>query len=165
MKRALAISLAAAIALSLLAAPSAVAGKKKKKKKPVTITFEESGSMTLPGPTGLALFGISEAEFTQVHTCSALPTSQGLDGWVVEIPEDFRLGTASLEVTGTDATGSHDLDVYFYDSGCGLMVDNSLTGGPNESGMIPGGAQWAVVDLIVGANATFELKGTATVTS
>jgi hypothetical protein len=56
-----------------------------------------------------------------------------------------------------------DLDVYFIDAGCGLM-EPYMTDGTNPSGSIPPGATWAVVDLFVGANATFDLKATATVT-
>lgn len=36
--------------------------------------------------------------------------------------------------------------------------------GAEASGTINAGAAWAVIDLFVGANATFELKATATVT-
>ena len=164
MKKLFATAIAASLVLGLLAGPSALAGKKKKKPKPPatrTVTLEESGTIMAPAPTSIALFGITEGEFAQ--TC-AMPASQGVDGWVVELPEDFRMGTGLIDVVGTDATGAHDLDVYFYDSACGLMVDYSLTGGADESGAIAPGAAWAVVDLFIGANATFELKATATIT-
>ena len=160
MKKLFAMLIAATLVLGVLAGPSAFAGKKKKKPATRTVTLEESGSMLVPAPTSIALFGITEGEF--VSTC-AMPASQGVDAWVLELPDDFRLGTAQIEVVGADVTGAHDIDVYFYDSGCGLMVDYSLTGGPDESGSIAPGAAWVVVDLFVGANATIDLKATATI--
>ena len=167
MKKLFATLVAMTLVLGVLAGPSALAGKKKKKKKaPVTreITFEESGSMIVPGPTGAALFGLTEAEFTQVHTCAQMPASQGVDGWVIEVPEEFRLGTATVEVVGADASGAHDFDLYFYDAGCSLMADVWLQDGADPTGAIPGGASWMVIEMIVGGNATFDLKATATIT-
>lgn len=161
MKKLFATLLAATLVFGVIAGPSAFAGKKKK--KPRVVTLEESGSMVIPGPQGQVLFGITEGEFTQVHTCAQMPVSQGLDAYVIEIPEAFRFGTGSLEVTGGDTSGAHDINLYFYDAGCGLMADVWLVDGPDPQGAIPAGAAWAVLDLIVGANASFDLKATATV--
>lgn len=165
MKKSLAIVLASLLLLGLIGAPSALAKKKKKKKSaPVTktITFEESGTMAVPAPTSLVIGGVSEAEFVIVNECASLPVSQGFDGHVVELPEEFRTGTATLEVLGSDATGAYDLDVYFYDAGCALM-EPYMTDGADASGAIPPGATWAVVDLLVGANASFDLTATTTI--
>lgn len=166
MKKLLVTLVAASLALTVVAAPSAVAGKKKKPpaSKTRTITFEESGSMSVPGPTGAVLFGVTEGEFREVNMCGSMPASQGFDGWVVELPEDYRLGSATLTVLGADATGAFDMDAYFYDAGCALMGDYSLTEGPDPAGAIPPGARWIVVDLFAGLNATFDLAATATIT-
>lgn len=163
MKKTLATLLAASLVVGLFTAAPALAGKKKKKKKkaPVTLTFEESGSMSIPGPTSLLLFGVTDAEFILVNECASLPTTQGVDAHVVEFPEEFRMGTANVEVVGTDATGAHDINLYFYDAGCGLMDDQWSEAG-DPSGVIPAGATYAVVTLFQGANATFDLKATVT---
>lgn len=167
MKKSVTIVLTSLLVIGLIGAPSAGAKKKKKKKKPpapVTrvITFEESGTIAGPAPSSLAIGGITESEFTVVNTCASLPASQGVDGHVVELPEDFRMGTATMEVLGSDATGAYDLDVYFYDAGCALM-EPYMTEGANPTGAIPPGATWAVVDLLVGANAAFDLTAEATI--
>lgn len=166
MKKSLIVTLAAALALGAVAAPSAVAGKKKKKKKksaPVTRTFEESGTIAAPAVTGLAIGGLTTAEFVVVNECASLPTSQGFDGHVVEIPVGFRMGTAELEILGSSA-GTYDLDAYFYDGGCGLM-EPYMRDGADPTGPIPLGAAWVAVELFVGANTSFDLKATATVPS
>jgi hypothetical protein len=85
-----------------------------------------------------------------------------VDGHVVELPEEFRTGTATIEVLGADPTGTYDLDVYFYDGGCGLL-EPYMTDGADASGAIPPGSTWAVIELFTGANATFDLKATVTV--
>ena len=166
MRRSLIVVLAAALALGAIGAPSAMA-KKKKKKKPVpvtkTITFTQEGTITAPAPSSAASKGVTEAEFTAANNCASPPASQGFDGYVVELPADYRLGTATLEVLGSDATGEYDLDVYFYDSACSLM-EPYMTDGADATGPIPGGAQWAVIDLFVGANASFKLTATTQIT-
>lgn len=166
MKKSLVFVLAAVLVAGLIGGP-ALAGKKKKKKAPEpvteTITYTESGTMTGPAPSSLAIGGVTESEFTVVNDCASLPSSQGLDGHVVLLPEEYKDGNATLEVVGTDATGQHDMDVYFYDSACGLM-EPYMTEGSDPSGAIPAGAAAAVVDLLVGANASFELTATNTIT-
>jgi hypothetical protein len=162
MKKSLIAVLAAFLAIGLVAAPSAVAKKKKKKPPaPVVVTFVEEGTITAPAPSGAASKGVTEAEFTIANECASMPASQGFDGHVVELPEDFRTGTATLEVLGSDASGQYDLDVYFYDAGCSLM-EPYMTDGADATGPIPGGATWAVIDLFVGANASFKLTATTT---
>ncbi len=159
MKKSLAVLVAGALVFGSLGAPSAVA---KKKKKTKTITFEAEGSMAIPNPSTIAIGGITESEFTSVHECGAMPTSQGVDGFVIEVPEEYRSGTAMVNVAGSDTTGQYDMDVYFYDAGCSLM-EPYMTDGVDPAGYIPPGAAWAVVDLWVGANASFTFTAKATV--
>jgi hypothetical protein len=165
MRKALVLALVAGLMTSAIAGP-ALAGKKKKKAPPAPttkeVTFEASGTLAVPAPTAIALKGLTEAEFTIANECASAPVTQGVDGYVVEIPADFRSGTATVEVLGADTTGAYDLDVYFYDASCGLL-EPYMTDGADASGAIPPGAAWAVIELFVGANATFDLKATATV--
>lgn len=162
MKKPPILLLAAALTVGVIAAPSAVAGKKKKTR---TVTFEESGTITAPSSVyGAQVFGgLTTMEFIFANECSSPPTTQGFDAHIVELPMDFRLGTGRLEVIGDDTSGAYDMDVYFYDAGCGL-VDPYMTDGKNPSGAIPAGATYAAIELFIGANATFDLKATATVT-
>ena len=161
MKKSLMVMLAAALTVGAIAAPSAQAGKKKK--APKTVTFEESGTIVAPAADGVAFGGVTTMEFVIANACASPPTTQGFDGHIVELPMDFRLGTATIEVTGSDTSGAHDLDVYFYDAGCALL-EPYMTDGANPAGAIPPGATYAAIELFVGANATFDLKATATVT-
>ena len=121
--------------------------------------------MMVPAPARAATgFGVTELDFQALTgDCSELPIAQGVDAHVILLPHDFQQGTASLEVAGADATGSHDIDVYFYDGNCAPMDGVSLTDGVDPTGSIPADAIWAVVTLASGANATFDLKATATV--
>lgn len=146
-------------------APSAIAAKKKKKPTAPTtkvVTFEESGTIVAPALTSAAFGGITTMEFIIANSCATPPTTQGHDGYIVELPMDFRAGGATIEVIGTDTSTAGDLDVYFYDAGCGLM-EPYMTEGANPAGDIPPGATWAAVELAVGANSSFTLKATATV--
>ena len=164
MRKSLVAALAALLVLGLIGAPAATA-KKKKKKAPVpqTITFEQEGTIRAPAPTSAVYFGVTDGEFLVAHECGQMPATQGHDAYIVEIPAEYQTGSGTLTVEGSDATGQYDLDVYFYDASCGLM-EPYLTEGTNPAGPILGGAKWAVVTMIVGANASFKMTGTTTIT-
>jgi hypothetical protein len=114
-------------------------------------------------------------------------TTQGADGFWFQLPESIRGHTATLtedppNINEDTATG--DMDVWFYDAGCNLIKPPNTDGtGPKdpnaysmatqgeaslndddlpvfspENGTIPAMAAWAIVDLVVGANATFNFS-------
>ncbi|MGH2729516.1 MAG: hypothetical protein ACRDJI_02785 [Actinomycetota bacterium] len=160
MKRFLAVLLTGALVVAVAASPS-LAGKKKKK-KPVPVVLEETGTIEGSNPAGQFLFGVTEGEFVQVNACASLPASQSVDGYVVELPEAFRMKGGALELVGA-SPGPYDLAVYYYDLGCGLMNDYSLNAGSDEAGLVPAGAGWIVIDALVGANTSFTLSATSNV--
>lgn len=170
MKKAVVFLLASILVVGLVGGP-AIAGKKKKKKKPPvppapvtqTITFEEEGTTRVPAFTNAAGGGITEIEFTVINSCGSMPSTQGHDGHVVELPEAYRDGNATINVTGSDATGLYDYNVYLYDTECNLM-EPYIEEGSDASGTIPAGAQWAVVDMVGGAQGSFKLTATNTIT-
>jgi len=151
MKKPSAALIAATLVLGILAAPSAFAARR----------FEESGSVLVPSPArATAGTGLTEVDFLLLTgDCEELPILQGVDAWVVLLPYDFRQGTGTLRVEGADATGAHDLDVYFLNGTC--AANGALINGADPSGPIPRNAIWAVVTLAMGANATFDLTATA----
>jgi extracellular elastinolytic metalloproteinase len=167
MKKLVVLPLASILVLSVVGGP-ALAGKKKKKPKPPvpvtqTITFEAEGTARVPAVTNAAGGGVTELEFTVANNCESMPATQGHDGYVVELPAEYRDGNATLTVTGSDATGQYDYNVYLYDSECTLM-EPYLEDGSDASGGIPAGAQWVVVDLVMGAEGAFKLTATNTIT-
>lgn len=166
MRKSLVVALTVGLLVGAIGMPAEAGKKKKKKKAPATetISFTEEGSLLAPAPTSLVLFGLTDAEFLVVNECGSMPATQGHDAWIVEIPPEYADGTATVEVKGSDATGAYDLDLYFYDAGCGLL-EPYVTDGVDPSGTINAGAAWGIVTMPQGANATFELTATATVAS
>jgi extracellular elastinolytic metalloproteinase len=169
MKKAVVYLLASILVVGLIGGP-AIAGKKKKKKPPVppapvtqTITFEAEGTTKVPAVTNAAGGGVTEIEFTVANSCGSMPATQGHDGYVVELPEPYRDGNATITVAGSDATGLYDYNVYLYDSECNLM-EPYIEEGADASGAIPAGAQWAMVDMVGGAQGAFKLTATNTIT-
>ncbi|HEX2240596.1 MAG TPA: hypothetical protein VHJ82_05595 [Actinomycetota bacterium] len=154
MKKLLLALLAATLVLGLTAAPS-IAGKKK---KPKTFTLEETGTITAMNPVGMLFFGVTEGEFVQTG-CAGIPTTQGLDGWVIQVPAELMSQGGPVSLKGTGSAVPHDLALYFYDSSCTLM-DPQLNAGADEAGLLPAGAAWIVIDSLVGANTTFTLTAT-----
>ena len=144
-----------AVTLGLLAgAAVAPAEAKKKKKKKPPVTFQAEGSLITSNPGDLNGAGITRNEFTA--QC-AIPASQGLDGFVIELDEKISAVTSMVQVTGTDATGMHDLDLYFFDDGCGATGESS-TEAADEFGTMVAGTKYVLVTAFTGAEIAFTFE-------
>ncbi|MEA2451988.1 MAG: extracellular elastinolytic metalloproteinase [Actinomycetota bacterium] len=146
-----------ALVLGLLGAMSASpAFAKKKKPVPPPITFEASGSFVLGSPLGLNDATITGNEFT--NTC-AIPASQGVDGFVVELSDEISKVTSAVQVSGSDSTGIYDLDMYFYTADCS-STGSASTEAADELGAFPAGTKYVLVNAFFGAQVEFTLKAT-----
>lgn len=153
MRRSLMTGLVACLLLGALVAP-AEAGKKKKPKKP-PVTFEESGSLAIGHPATVeAEGGIARTEFLQ--SC-AVPTSQGTDGYVIVLPPEITAVNSNVTLSGGDASGFHDLDMYFFDESCAPKGAIS-TEAVDEFGLMPAGTSYVFVSAWLGAEVTFDFK-------
>lgn len=153
MRRLIALALVLALLGAMSAAP-ALAKKKKKAKPP--ITFEASGAFAIGHPVSIFEASITGTELT--NTC-AIPLSQGTDGYVVELSEEISQVPATVAVSGGDATGLYDLDLYFFNADC-APVGMSSTAEPNEFGAFGAGTKYVLVSAFLGANITFDLVAT-----
>lgn len=122
-------------------------------------TFTEEGTISYGNPLNRNIGGVTEI----VTPCDPQGGLQGFDGWWIKLPSGSVGKQAALKSSGVDT------NVYFYDgSGCGFVSNSDdpnalgmatdLT--PDEQGTIPNGAAWAIVDLIVGYEATFTFSVT-----
>ena len=147
--------IAFALVIGLLGAFAAAPATAKKKKKPMK--FEASGTVAIGHPvtyaTGTSIVG---TELTE--TC-AIPASQGTDGFVVELPEAMTKVMANVAVSGGDATGMYDLDMYFFNAEC-APVGAASTETQNEIGAFAPGTKYILVNSYVGAEVTFDLVAT-----
>jgi hypothetical protein len=135
-------------------APAASA---KKKKKAPPITFEASGSFALSNPGDAdADASVTKSEFLQ--TC-AIPTSQGVDAYVVELSEEISKVTAQVKLSGSDAAGLYDLDMYYYGPDC-APTGSASTAEPEETSVFPVGTRWIVVSAWFGVQLEFALAAT-----
>ena len=143
MKRLIAFAVVASLALSVT---PALAGKKKPKPYksetvstgiPHTVAYNSTGSVN----------AVTAKEF---ETSCSLPSSNGFDGYVFEIPKDYRAIQASLEAAGSSAgAASYDLDVYMYDASCKNTLASQATG-TDESAVIPKGTAFVFVHNYLG---------------
>ena len=147
-------AIAFALIVGLLGAVSAAPAIAKKKKKP--ITFEASGAFAVGHPASFFEVSITGSELT--NTC-AIPASQGTDGYVVELSEEISKVAANVSVSGGDATGTYDLDMYFFNADCSPMGAAS-TAESNEVGAIGPGTKYILVNSFMGAEITFDLVAT-----
>lgn len=152
MRRTIAFALALTVIAGLSAAPALA---KKKKAKP-PITFEASGAFSVGHPVSFFEVSITGSELT---TTCAIPASQGTDGFVVELSDEISKVAASVSVTGSDATGLYDLDMYFFNADC-APVGAASTAESNEIGAFGAGTKYVLVNSFAGAQITFDLTAT-----
>lgn len=156
MRRVLVLVLALSLVTGAMLAPATA--KKKKKKKFVPVTFEASGTITVMNPTD---YLVGEASITKnefLANC-ALPASQGLDAYVVELSEEISKVPAQVGVRGSDAGVGHDLDMYFYSAEC-APTGSASTETADEIGVFPAGTKWVVVSAFAGLEIEFDLAAT-----
>lgn len=149
MRRSLVLALVACLLGAFVALPAEAA---KKKKKPVT--FKTEGSFAVANPATLEQGGVTQNEFT---TTCAIPASQGLDGYVIELPAKVGKVTSTVSATGGDTTGIYDLDMYFYDKDC-VFKSASSTAGSDEQGAMPSGTKYVVVAAFWGVGVDFQFE-------
>ncbi len=131
----------------------------KKKPKPKPVTFEESGSIAIGYP-GDFLNEVNVTRQAFLQAC-AVPASQGTDGYVITLPDEMVAVAADVSISGGDATGLHDLDIFFFDEAC-APTGSINTDAVDEMGPMPAGTRYALVTAFAGVEITFDFKATET---
>ncbi|HWL64379.1 MAG TPA: S8 family serine peptidase, partial [Actinomycetota bacterium] len=112
------------------------------------VIFEDEATIELFSPVG-----VTQAEF--LLTCAEPANTQGLDGYVFELPE----ATSAREVaTLTGSENVHDLDMYFYDADCASSGDAAATTAADEIAFVPNGTKWIFAHSFDGVGTTATLK-------
>ena len=154
MRKVLVLVLACGLLAGAMLAPEASA---KRKKKAPPITFEASGAFELSNPGDAeADASVTKSEFLQ--TCS-IPASQGLDAYVVELSEEISKVSAQVNLSGSDAAGIYDLDMYYYGPDC-APTGSASTPESEEVSVFPVGTKWIVVSAYFGVQLEFALAAT-----
>ncbi|MGI8773987.1 MAG: hypothetical protein ACR2KQ_03055 [Actinomycetota bacterium] len=160
-RKLLIVGLVLAIAAAF-GAPAAAA-KKKKKKGPKPYKSEEVtvdvGHPVVYGNSGTVV-GLTPQEF--INTCS-LPSSNGFDAYVWEVPEPYQGKEALISVVGQpNAAGDvlpYDLDIYLFNDACEpILAFNPPS--TDESGSLTRETAYILVHNYAGDPVTFhyELK-------
>lgn len=119
----------------------------------MTVTMAE-GDIAVGNPAGKLLFGASEFNAYRL-SCPGDGSADGIDGIPFEVPSDAIGRTATLTTTGSQA---RDADVYWYDVECILMEDLTMgTAAKDETGTVPAGAAYGIVNFTLGAQAHVKL--------
>ena len=153
-KRALTLGLV--VLLAAMVHP-ALAGKKKAKLKPykseeVTVAVAHTVAYSATGSVN----SVTAKEF---ENACAIPSSNGLDAYVFEVPKEYQSTTAVVKAIGSAATpAGYDLDIYMYDADCQLKL-NSIAEGTDETGSMPAGIAYVLVHNYLGEpNVSFHLE-------
>jgi hypothetical protein len=112
-----------------------------REERPARAKFSAVGRIKAGNPLGPDRGGVTLNEF--LLSCST-PASQGIDGWVFEIPSTFPEAGALASARGENAIGAYDLDMRFFSSACDFLGAVS-TKRSDEVGRMPGGTRFAVV--------------------
>ena len=148
-RRLAALGLVLAVAVGIVAAP---AQSKPKRVKPRS--FEAEGTLLTANPITLRRIGVTRGDFQR--NC-AIPPTQGIDGYVIPVPEEFQSSESATYVTGTDAIGQPDLDMYYFDAEC-AEIGASATGRFSETGVMPAGTAFVLVSAFLGGSSEFTFE-------
>lgn len=155
MRRTILVALILGLLAGALSMP-AEAGRRKRLKPYVT-----TGSIAVGHPANYeAGVGVTRAEF--LESC-AVPQSQGIDGYVVEIPKTHMKKPATASAVGSSETGAYDLDLFFYSASCGEL-GQAADIGTDQTGLMPARTKYVLVNSWEPAGAGIEFKFTATPT-
>ena len=151
------------LALSLMVAlvGRAAAGKKKKPAPPPPVTFEASGKVLVPDPLHGNVGGptsLTTREFDQ--TC-AIPATQGLDAYVIELSDEISKVPAAVSLNWSDQRAN--LQMEFFGADCwktGEVGQFDSEDGGNEKGTFQAGTKYIIVTVALGAAVDFSLKAT-----
>ncbi|HVF53088.1 MAG TPA: hypothetical protein VNC78_05710 [Actinomycetota bacterium] len=110
-----------ALALSLVASPAMAGGKKKAKPKGPAPWTSPDVTLVAPHPVlygqSGTVVGVTAQEF--INTC-AIPSSNGVDAYVFEVPADYKGLQATVKAIGVGGPAGYDLDIYLFDESCGV---------------------------------------------
>lgn len=126
--------------------------------------FVENGTITLTNAGGGGDDGgASVTEQLWLQTCSKPEAPiQGLDAYIVELPDGYGDGLHKLAVTNLGGQAT-DLDVYFWNEDCSEFVGQIASPLASEAGPIPPKAKWALIILYGGTTEGFEVRASTTV--
>lgn len=145
--RKLALGLVLTLALSAFTPASAQRRKSETKYQ----TFTQEGETVGPG---IALITWLEFQFS----CPDPPLSQGVTGYLVELPEPFTTGTGTVVVQGGGTGAISDFSVSIWSRDCEMLVNTQ--GVPQN---VPPGGVFVMVEADYEVTATFTLTATAPV--
>ena len=130
-----------------------------KKKKPKPVKFSTTGTLVTSNPLEVeAETGVTRTEF--LNSCS-VPQSQGLDGYVIELPEKVTKKNANVTLSGTGQGIVIDLDMYFFSATCestGAISTEAL----NEAGLMAAGTKFVLVSAYFGHDIDFTFSSVST---
>lgn len=86
--------------------------------------------------------GVTRTDFED--SCDYSPRTQGVDGWVQEVPAKHADGTHTLTASGdTAGLDEYDIDLWFYGANC-APVGSSTEVGTDEIAEIPEGTKYVL---------------------
>ena len=120
---------------------------------PLDDPYEETFTIAGSNPGGDSVGGgVVGNDFAS--TCQMPPASQGLDGWVSELPDSFGDGAHKVGVAGSGPL--YDLDLYFFNADCEPIGD-AASGAADESGALPTGTKYVLTSNWLGGGVEVKL--------
>ena len=139
-----------AVVAALMLGPQVVAGAKKKpkpyKSDEVTLLLAHPVAYSTSG-------GVQSITAHEFEARCATPSTNGLDGYVFEVPKDYQKIISTVEAKGSNSTGTYDLDIYLYDTSCKQTLAFNAEG-TDEIGTITPGTGWIFIHNYVGEPGT-----------
>jgi putative nucleotidyltransferase with HDIG domain len=120
--------------------------------EPPPSTYSATGHIKAGNPLSPHRGGVTLHEF--LLSCDP-PASQGLDGWIFELPSPFPGGSAAA-VRGGGSIGAYDLEMRFFSASCDFLGSVS-TGSADERGVLPAGTHFVAIQEVRGVDTRVHL--------
>lgn len=128
--------------VAALAGPASAGKKKKKGPKPYSseVVSLQSAHPVFFGTSGTVV-GVTAQEF--IRGC-AIPSSNGFDAYVWEVPEAYQAIDSTVSAIGSDPAIDYDLDIYVFDADCNVTGAFNSTS-IDEVGILTKGTSYILV--------------------
>ncbi len=144
------------LVLALCAALVAPAAAGKKKPKP----YKSEEVQTLVGhpifnSASGSVIAVTAQEF--INRCE-IPTTNGVDGYVFEVPGAYQKIQSAIDATGvgtTDPASPADVDIYLFDEACAIIGAFNAAG-TDESGVLAAGTKYIFLHNYIGGPTTLQ---------
>ena len=128
------------------------------------VPFTTTGSIATSDVVDAWIVGPTSVTVREFAATCAIPTTQGFDAFVIELPSEMSRAAADVRVDWSAAASAHNVHMWFANARCGTTghagAYNSVLGETHEEGTFPRDTKYVLVIATLGAALDFTFTAT-----